>query len=407
MALAAAVGSVALGLAASTLSPACAAPDDYTMVARGRYLATVGDCVACHTAPGGQPFAGGRDLQTPFGVIRTANLTPDAATGLGRWTPDDFYRAMHEGRRPDGSRLYPAFPYPYYTKVTRADSDAIFAFLRKVPPTSNAVDRNTLPFPFNVRAVMIGWNLLFFTPGEFQPDPRRSPEYDRGAYLAESLGHCGACHTPMNSFGANKTSHAYEGNEIQGWIAPNITNDKRVGLGKWSIDEVVAYLQTGHNVKSAASGPMSEVVTNSTAAMTQTDLRAIAVYLKERGAAAEIAPRSVVAQDPQMVAGAAIYTDTCMACHARGGAGVDLLFPRLADSAVVQQKDPTTLIRIVLQGSRSAATAAAPTGPAMPSLGWRLSNEQVANVLTYIRNSWGNAAPALSAGDVEAVRRKL
>lgn len=211
-----AAGAVAIGalLTAPINRPARATPDNYTQVTRGRYLVIAGDCNACHTAPGGEPFAGGRDLATPFGTILSANLTPDGATGIGRWTPDDFYGAMHEGKRPDGTLLYPAFPYPSYTKVTRADSDAIFAYLQQVTPVKNTVDRSTLPFPFSVRSAMLAWNALFFRPGEFQPDRSRSAEYNRGAYLTELLGHCGTCHTPMNRLGANKSSEAYQGNQI-------------------------------------------------------------------------------------------------------------------------------------------------------------------------------------------------
>lgn len=403
------LGTVALGalVAALVSHPAQSDPDNYSQVERGRYLAIAGDCVACHTAAGGQPYAGGRDLATPFGTIMTANLTPDGATGIGRWTPDDFYRAMHEGKRPDGAQLYPAFPYPFYTKVTRADSDAIFAFLQQLPPTSNAVDRNTLPFPFNIRTAMLAWNALFFTPGEFKPDPARSEEYNRGAYLTESLGHCGACHTPMNVLGANKASEAYQGNQIQGWVAPNITNDERVGLGRWSAEDIVAYLKTGHNLQTAASGPMAEVVTYSTAEMKDADLHAIATYLKERGTAGDTAPAAITADDAQMQTGAAIYTDTCKACHTAVGTGISTIFPRLAGSQIVQQSDPTTLVRVVVQGSKSAVTGGDLTGPAMPSLGWRLSDEQVANVVTYIRNAWGNRAGRVSASDVAAIKKKL
>ena len=404
-----ALGAAALGLVSigALTWPARSAPDNYTAIERGRYLAVAGDCNACHTAPGGQPFAGGRDLATPFGTIYTANLTPDGTTGIGRWTADDFYHAMHEGKRPDGTLLYPAFPYPSYTKVSRADSDAIFAYLQTLEPVPNAVDRNTLPFPFDIRSVMLGWNALFFRPGEYKPDPARSAEFNRGAYLVEGLGHCGTCHTPMNALGANKASQAYQGNLIQGWVAPNITNDDRVGLGRWSLDDIVGYLQNGHGVQSAASGPMAEVITNSTAEMTKADLHAIAVYLKERGAAGEAAPAAVPEGDPQMQAGAAIYRDTCMACHTGSGAGVNAIFPKLAGSQIVQQADPTTLVRVVVQGSRSASTPRAPTGPGMPSLGWRLSDAQVANVVTYIRNAWGNRAERVSAGDVASIKKKL
>jgi mono/diheme cytochrome c family protein len=386
---------------------AAADPDTYIDVARGKALATVGDCIACHTAKGGTPFAGGLALQTPFGTIMTPNITPDNATGIGSWTSDDFARAMHEGRRPTGSYLYPAFPYPYYTKVTRADVDAIYAYLRTLPPADNKVDRNTLPFPFNIRLSMIGWNMLFFKPGEFKPDPKRSAEFNRGGYLVEGLGHCGACHTPMNAFGANKADRYLQGNEIDNWIAPNITNDDQAGLGKWSVAEIVQYLQTGQARGSLAGGPMKDVIENSTSKMSDADLKAMAVYLKERGAAGSAVPTPLPATDPQMRIGEAIFVDTCSACHTRAGTGIEHVFPRLAGNVITEQDDPTTLVRIILTGARAASTNAFPTAPAMPSLGYRLTDSEVAAVVTYIRNSWGNAASAVTANAVKAVRERV
>ena len=370
-------------------------------------LATVGDCVACHTAKGGTPFAGGLALQTPFGTIMTPNITPDTATGIGSWTVDDFARAMHEGRRPTGSYLYPAFPYPYYTKVTRADVEAIYAYLRTLPPANNAVNRNTLPFPFNIRMSMIGWNMLFFKPGGFKADPKRSAEFNRGAYLVEGLGHCGACHTPFNSFGASKDDKFLQGNQIDNWAAPNITNDLHAGLGKWSADDIVQYLKTGQTRTSLASGPMRDVIENSTSKMPDTDLKAIAVYLKERGAAGAGAPAPLPASDPRMQVGQAIFADTCSACHARDGGGVEHMFPRLAGNVIATQDDPASLIRIVIAGGRAASTNAFPTAPAMPSLGYRLSDAQIAAVVTYVRNSWGNAAAPVSAETVHDLRSRV
>ena len=279
----------------------------------------MGDCIACHTAPGGKPFAGGFALQTPFGPILTPNLTPDDATGIGRWSKDNFARAMHEGRRPDGTYLYPAFPYPYYTKVTRQDVEAIYDYLRTLAPVSNVVNRRTLPFPFSIRMSMWGWNALYFTPGYFVADPKRSEEFNRGAYLVEGLGHCGACHTPLNAFGANKADQYLQGNQIDNWIAPNITNDPQAGLGNWSIDDIVQYLKNGQTRTSLASGPMKDVIENSTSKMPDADLKAIAVYLKERGAAGAPAPPPLPAADPQMQVGKAIFTDTCSACHTVSG----------------------------------------------------------------------------------------
>lgn len=386
---------------------AVADPDNYVDIARGKALVVAGDCVACHTAPHGQPFAGGLALQTPFGAITAPNITPDDTTGIGSWSADDFARAMHHGRRPDGSYLYPAFPYPYYTKVERSDVDAIYAYLRTLAPVTNRVDRDTLPFPFNIRLLMKGWNTLFFTPGTFKPDPARSAEFNRGAYLVEGLGHCGACHTPFNAFGASRSDKDLEGNQIDNWTAPNITNDARVGLGKWSVDDIVQYLRTGQNGFSLASGPMKDVVENSTSKMPVADLKAIAVYLKERGAAGPPASTPVAASDPRMQAGEAIYVDACAACHVRSGAGVEHLFPKLAGNAVVTQQDPASLIRIIIAGGRAAATDSFPTSPAMPSLGYRLSDGQVAAVVTYVRNSWGNAAAPVTEETVSALRARV
>jgi len=386
---------------------AVADPDNAIEVAHGKALVTAGDCVACHTAPGGAPFAGGLALQTPFGAIMTPNITPDDATGIGTWSADDFAGAMHEGRRPGGAYLYPAFPYPYYTKVTRADADAMYAYLRSLAPVANSVNRNTLPFPFNIRLSMIGWNALFFKRGDFVPESGRSDEFNRGAYLVEGLGHCGACHTPLNAFGANKADYFLQGNQIDHWTAPNITNDMQTGLGKWSVEEIVQYLKTGQTRTSIASGPMKDVVENSTSKMADADLKAIAVYLKERGAAGLSAPSPLPATDARMRVGEAIYVDTCAACHMRSGEGVVHLFPRLAGSVIATQDDPSSLIRIVLTGGRGASTDATPTAPAMPSLGYRLSDEQAAAVVTYVRNSWGNGASPVTAEMVKALREKV
>jgi mono/diheme cytochrome c family protein len=386
---------------------AIADSDNYVDVVRGRALAAVGDCVACHTAPGGTPFAGGLALQTPFGAIMTPNITPDDGTGIGRWSRDNFARAMHEGRRPDGSFLYPAFPYPYYTKVTRQDTDAIYDYLRTLAPVSNSVNRRTLPFPFSIRTAMLGWNTLFFSAGYFAPDAKRSEQFNRGAYLVEGLGHCGACHTPLNALGANKADQFLQGNKIDDWTAPNITGDARIGVGNWSVDEIVQYLKTGQNGTSLASGPMKEVVENSTSKMPDADLKAMAVYLKERGASGSPAPAALPASDPQMRIGEAVFIDTCSACHMRSGAGDEHIFPRLTGNAVVKQDDPASLVHIILTGSRAAATDAAPTAPAMPSLGYRLTDSQLAAVVTYIRNSWGNAAPAVTADTVKSLRDRV
>jgi mono/diheme cytochrome c family protein len=386
---------------------AIADPDNYVEIARGRALVIAGDCVACHTASGGAPFAGGLALQTPFGAIMTPNITPDNATGIGSWSADDFARAMHEGRGPAGTNLYPAFPYPYYTKVARADIDAIYAYLRTLPPVTNAVNRNTLPFPFNMRLSVLGWNALFFKSGTFVPDPNRSDEFNRGAYLVEGLGHCGACHTPFNAFGAAKSDKYLEGNQIDNWTAPNITNDLHAGLGKWAVDDIVRYLKTGQTGTSLASGPMKDVIENSTSKMPDSDLKAMAVYLKERGAAGSPAPAPLSTSDPRMQVGEAVFVDTCSACHTGTGGGIEHIFPKLAGNVIATQDDPSSLIRIIIAGGRAAATETRPTSPAMPSLGFRLSDEQIAAVVTYVRNAWGNAASPVTADTVKALRERV
>lgn len=397
-----------LVLAGVLMAPGARADaDNYAAVVKGRALAVAGDCIACHTAPGGTPFAGGLGLQTPFGTIMTPNLTPDDGTGLGHWSADEFARAMQEGVGRTGRHLYPAFPYAYYTRLTRDDTDAIYTYLRSIPPTEHLVDRDTLPFPFSIRASMIAWNALFFSPGRFVPDPEKSAEFNRGAYLVEGVGHCGACHTPLNSLGANKASQFLQGNQIDQWTAPNITGDGRTGLGTWSEDDIVTYLHTGRNARSIASGPMAEVVAYSTSQMSAADLHAIASYLKQRGSAGSPAPAPVAAADPAMTIGQAVYIDTCAACHTRAGRGIPNLFPRLAENPIVQQDDATSLIRVVLAGARGAVTAPAPTAPAMPSLGYRLDDNQVAAVVTYIRNSWGNAASAVAPSEVRSLRASV
>jgi mono/diheme cytochrome c family protein len=387
-------------------SPVQAAPDSYVQSGDGRYLTIAGDCAACHASDKG-PFAGGRAIETPFGNISAANLTPDRDTGIGRWTANDFWQALHDGRGVTDGHLYPAFPYNYYTRVTRADSDAIFAYLQTLEPIRNPVNRDTLPWPFSMRISMIGWNLLEFTPGVFKPDPNRSVAFNRGAYLVDGLGHCGACHTPMDLIGGPKTGVLLQGNKIQDWLAPSLTNDNQAGLGSWTADDIVQYLKTGRNVHAAASGPMGEVVMISTSQMTEMDLRAIATYLKERGDAGPKVPAPLPADDAKMTAGEAVYVDDCSACHKRDGSGVDLMFPRLAGAPSVRQDDPATTIRVIITGTQAVATVEAPTGPAMPSFGWHLSDEQIADVVTYVRNSWQNAAPPVTEAQVASVRKAV
>ncbi|YBV94253.1 cytochrome c (plasmid) [Phyllobacteriaceae bacterium JZ32] len=393
-------------IAALTVSAAWAQAADFETIERGRYLATVGDCVACHTAPGGKPYAGGLALETPFGKLVGPNITPDRETGIGAWTDNQFVQAMREGIAPRG-HLYPAMPYPAFAKVNREDILAIRAFLNTLEPVKNAIEPNQLPFPFSIRASMLAWNALNFTPGEFKPDPGKSAEWNRGAYLVEGLGHCGACHTPKTILGGDKNNDALQGAVLQSWFAPNITDAMHKGLGGWSQEDIVQYLKTGANRFTIASGPMAEAITNSTSKLSDEDLMAIATYLKNMPSGENTALVPVAAEDKRMVAGQAIYRDSCNACHRDSGAGIPRLFPTLAGSAVVQSGNPTTLIRIVLEGTQGVATAAAPTGPAMPSFAWRFNDDEVASLLTYVRNSWGNAAAPVSAADVKKLRESL
>jgi mono/diheme cytochrome c family protein len=379
---------------------------DFGLIERGRYLTTVADCVACHTDPeSNQLFAGGRPIETPFGKVISPNITPDLETGIGTWTDAQFDAAVRRGRDNEGARLYPAMPFPYYTRMISEDVRAIRAYLRTIPPVHHSVEPNQLPFPFDIRAGMALWDALYFEAGAFKPDPNKPAQWNRGAYLVLGPGHCGACHTPKNVLGADQKQQALQGNAIQGWFAPNITDDLALGLGRWSTADVVTYLKNGHNRLAGASGPMAEEVADSSSRMNDADLEAIAVYLKDQhgGTASN---KALAASDPQMVAGGAIYRDLCSACHAPDGSGVDYLVPNLAQSSSVSSREPTSLLRVVIHGAQTVATQKEPTAPAMPAFGWQLTDAQIAAVTTFVRNSWGHAAPALSASDVHKIRSR-
>ncbi|MEN3931297.1 cytochrome c [Microvirga sp. W0021] len=399
-----------LGLLAGVLttsSSAIAADDAYfETLQKGLYLTRAADCQACHTAPGGIPFAGGLNIKTPFGTMISPNLTPDVETGIGGWSDQQFLMAVKHGIRPNGRKIYPALPYNYYTKVTDEDALAIKAYLNSLQPVRNPVVANQLPFPFSIRYVVTGWNMFYFTPGDFKPNQNKSEEWNRGAYLVDGLGHCGACHTPRSILGG-ETSAYLQGTEIEGFTAPNITSDKRVGLGDWSVDDIVQYLKTGRNHITAATGPMAEVVNLSTQHLTDADLKAMAVYLKDLPGGGDKAPIPLAATDSVMKAGQAIYIDNCSACHASNGAGAYPIFPSLKGNAIVQSKSTATLRHVVLNGAKSAVTDTAPTAPAMPAYNWKLNDDQIAAVLTYIRNSWGNAAAPVSASEVKDTRSSL
>jgi len=397
----------AVMLAALLLAGGSASARAQDIIADGRYQAVLGDCAGCHTAPGGKPLAGGTVLETPFGKIAAPNITPDRDTGLGRWTEADFRRAMREGISPGGKRLYPAMPYPAYARMSDADISALWAYMKSVVPARHAVEPNLLPFPFNIRALMMGWNWLNPSVVGFAPTPGKSAEWNRGAYLVTGPGHCGTCHTPKTLLGADRAA-VLTGASLQGWFAPEITAAKPHGIGNWSADEIVTYLRSGWSTHAAATGPMAEVVENSTSQMTDADLRAIAVYLKDQPASSGARQASALPpRGPAMRAGAKLFQDNCVGCHGWDGKGENLIFPPLAGNAILLQSSAESLTRVVLEGAQSAGTKAAPTAPAMPSFAWKLNDQQIGDLLTYIRNSWGNAAAPVSAESVGKIRTKL
>ncbi len=374
------------------------------LIARGKVLTDAGDCASCHTADPAKPFAGGKRIDTPFGAIYSPNLTPDRDTGIGAWSDDDFRRALHEGIAPDGSLYYPAFPYPNFTKLTRDDVLAIRAYLATQPPSRNSAPSPDLRWPLNYRAVMRVWNNLFFRPGIFQPNKQKSASWNRGAYLVEGVAHCGVCHTPKNLFGADKRGQLFGGGLVQGWFAPRLDGAARSGLKSWSVDDIVEYLQSGRNGRSHAGGLMAEVVVNSTSKMSDADVRAIAAYLKDLPVGAT---EALVALPPQaqMTDGERIYKGACIACHEADGSGAPRIYPPLPGNAGLQSADPTSTLRIILDGAQTVTTPRAPNTGSMPAYREKLSDQEIADVANYIRNSWGNAAPTVTAAQAAEVRK--
>jgi mono/diheme cytochrome c family protein len=378
-------------------------PQEFTQVERGRYLSVLSDCGGCHTVPGGKPFVGGLAIETPFGNIVSPNITPDPETGIGAWTDDHFVAALKMGLGRNGEHLYPAMPYNAYTRMSRDDVLSIRAYLNSLEAIKNARATNTLSFPFNVRALMAVWNRLYFTAGEYKPDPTKSAEWNRGKFIVDGPAHCGACHTPKTVLGGDRSEHYLQGANLQGWSAPDITNNTRSGLGNWTVEDIARYLKTGRNRLTAATGPMAEAVELSTSRMTDADTIAIAVYLKTlQGKYEETKPAALDAK--MLKVGATIYRDQCSACHGIEGKGVPHLFSSLSESAMVRSDDPTTVIRMVLRGARSAGTVAEPTAPGMPSYGRQLDDNQIAAVLNFVRNGLGAGAPPIDAKDVNRVR---
>jgi mono/diheme cytochrome c family protein len=374
------------------------------IVAHGKALVETADCGSCHTADPAKPFAGGKRIDTPFGAIYAPNLTPDRETGIGAWSDVDFIRALRYGTAPDGSSYYPAFPYPYFTKLTRDDILSIRAYLSTLTAFQDKAPPPELRFPLNFRMVMWVWNYIFFKPGILDPDQQKGADWNRGRYLVEGAGHCGACHTPKNIFGADRRGRAFAGGRVGGWFAPRLDAAARSGLGSWGVDDIVEYLQSGRNAKSHADGLMAEIVVNSTSKMSDSDLRAIAVYLKSLPTGP---PEPVVTppSEATMASGKALYGHACVACHEVDGSSAPRIYPPLPGNALLQSADPSSTLRIILDGAQTVTTPRAPNTGSMPGYAKQWSDQEIADVTNYIRNSWGNAAPLVTAEQVARARK--
>ena len=387
--------------AAEAIAPA-------VQIARGAYLVRAGNCLGCHTETGGEPFAGGVDIETPFGTVRAPNLTPDPQ-GLGAWSADDFWRALHDGRSRDGRRLYPVFPYPNYTRLERADADAMYAYLKTVAPVARANQPHALRFPFDQQAALRVWRALFFRPGRFQPDAAHSPQWNRGAYLVETLGHCNACHSQRNAFGASSSTLDLAGGliPIQNWYAPSLFDDAQAGVSDWPAQDVVALLKTGVSPRGSAQGPMARVVVGSTQYLDDGDLAAMTAYLRDLpGRRSGIALAAPAAPTPVALneRGRKLYSDRCAACHGDSGEGVAGAYPPLAGNRAIALDPPANLVHMVLRGGFAPATAGHARPFGMPPFATVLSDDEVADVLSYIRAAWQPRAAPVSALEVRRFR---
>ena len=372
---------------------------------RGAYLVQVGNCAACHTAQGGFPFAGGKGISTSFGTVFTSNITSDKLTGIGAWSAADFWQAMHHGRSKDGRLLYPAFPYTEYTRITRDDTDAMFAYLISVQPVQQANRPHALKFPYNTQAALAVWRALFFSPEPFEPLKKQSDEWNRGAYLVKGLGHCQACHAPRNVFGATQSKLGLSGGLIpmQNWYAPSLYSPAEAGLQDWPIEEIMQLFKTGKTAHSSTLGPMAEVVFSSTQHLNEKDLRAIAHFLKEL-------PRQENAKQDRKLSttegqqiGQSLYLNQCAQCHGDHGEGRGD-YPPLAGNRTVIMNSSVNLVRIILSGGFAPTTEGNPRPYGMPPFGHTLSDSEVAAVATYVRNAWGHKAGAVMQLDVQKTR---
>jgi len=380
-------------------------------IALGRYLALAGNCAGCHTARGGAPYAGGRAVETPFGNVYASNLTSDPATGLGAWTAADFWRALHHGKSRDGKRLYPAFPYPNYTRVTRDDADALFAYLRTLAPVNQRNREHDLRFPYNQRWLLAGWRALYFKPGVYQAASGQDAEWNRGAYLVQGLGHCNACHTGRDVLGGSNLKADLAGGMIPmlNWYAPSLTSDVEAGLGNWEVAHIVELLKVGVGARGSVYGPMAEVVYNSLQHLNDADVRAMAVYLKalpQTHAATDAGGPGVAPRELQsvMALGSELYERHCADCHGADGEGRPPEYPPLAGNRSLTMRPAVNSIRMVLNGGFPPGTAGNPRPYGMPPFRPTLNDDEVAAVVSYIRNSWGNRAGLVSPLEVDRFR---
>ena len=382
------------------------APQGIETVERGAYLARAGNCLACHTARGGEAYAGGRAIDTPFGTVYAGNLTPEPATGLGRWSAEAFRRALHEGRSRDGRLLYPVFPYTHTTLVSDDDSDALYAFLRTVPPVVKPTPEHVLRWPVNTQAALAVWRLLYFESGRFQPDTRQTAEWNRGAYLARGLAHCSACHSARDVLGGSLSGERWRAGLMPDghWLAPSLRDPAQAGVAAWSVGDIADLLQHGANAQSTAMGPMAEVVFDGTQHLRRTDLEAMAVFLKDLPTQAEPLTGWKAADPEQLALGEQLYDQQCAACHGDQGQGAAGAYPALAGNRSVLMDAHTNAVQAVLAGGFAPATAGHPQPYGMPPFRTLLTDTEIAAVASFIRQSWGNRAGPVAPQDVQRLR---
>ncbi|WP_374673017.1 c-type cytochrome [Ideonella sp.] len=379
------------------------APASADQVAQGAYLARVGNCIGCHTAPGGALLAGGRGVTTPFGTVFAPNLTPDPVTGLGAWTADEFWRALHHGRSRDGRLLYPAFPYPQFTQVTREDADALLAYLRSVPAVVQPHRPHALRFPYGTQAALAVWRALYFRPAPpATAVPRGDAQADRGRYLVEGLAHCAACHSPRDRLGGVREDSAWLGGAMPGqaWHAPSLADPREAGVQRWPAETTARLLRDGTVPGASVSGPMAEVVFASTQHLSPADALAMARYLASLPERAAARPPVAPAPAAQRELGQRLYTRHCADCHGERGEGQPGRFPALAGNRAVTLAAPQNVLQMIRHGGFAPATAGHPRPHGMPPFAHVLDAQEQAAVATYIRQAWGEPAPAVGALEV-------